>query len=80
MLTLYKAIAIAELDAPAGAQGAFIPVGNAFEAYSAIAKVLRSAASDVLIVDPYMDDSVLTDFAGSASKTQHYASLPATLQ
>src|SRR6266849_746727 len=28
ILILHKALAIAELDAPPGAQGAFIPVGN----------------------------------------------------
>ncbi|MEY9191857.1 phosphatidylserine/phosphatidylglycerophosphate/cardiolipin synthase family protein [Bradyrhizobium ottawaense] len=65
MLGLYQALAIAELKAPQSAQGAFIPVGNAFDAFSAIAKILGSAHADVLIVDPYMDDSVLTDFASS---------------
>ena len=65
MLGLYKALAIAELAAPQSAQGAFIPVGNAFDAYTAIGKILGAARSDVLIVDPYMDDSVLTDFAAS---------------
>jgi hypothetical protein len=68
MTILYRALAIAELDSPPGAQGAFIPVGNSFDAYSAVAKILGSAKKDILIVDPYMDDSVLTDFAGSASE------------
>src|SRR4051812_41947041 len=57
MVGLYQALAIAELKAPQSAQGAFIPVGNAFDAFSAIAKILGAARSDVLIVDPYMDDS-----------------------
>src|SRR5690242_10096313 len=30
MVTLYKALALAELNAPQSAQGAFIPVGNSF--------------------------------------------------
>ena len=62
MIGLYQALAITELKAPQSAQGAFIPVGNAFDAFSAIAKILGAARSDVLIVDPYMDDSALTDF------------------
>jgi hypothetical protein len=66
IMVLHKALAIAELEAPPRAQGAFIAVGNSFDAYSAVAKILGSATKDVLIVDPYMDDTVLTDFAGSA--------------
>jgi hypothetical protein len=65
MLLLHKALAIAELDAPPGAQGAFIPVGNTLDAYVALAKILGSAKIDVLIVDPYMDDTVITEFAAS---------------
>jgi hypothetical protein len=67
MVTLYKALAVAELAAPPSAQGAFIPVGNSFDAFAAVAKILGSATKDVLIVDPYMDDSVLTDFGGSVA-------------
>jgi hypothetical protein len=62
---LYKALASAELKAPPSAQGAFIPAGNRFDAFAAITKVLQSAASDLLIVDPYMDETVLTDFGGT---------------
>ena len=43
-------------------QGSFIPAGNAFDAMIAVGRVLQSAASDILIVDPYMDEKVLTDF------------------
>jgi hypothetical protein len=66
MMVLHKALALAELDAPAGAQGAFIPVGNVSDAFAALAKILGSAKIDVLVVDPYMDATVITDFAGSA--------------
>ena len=65
----YKALAIAEQSAPQSAQGAFVPVGNSFDAFAAIARILGAAKSDVLIVDPYMDDSVLTDFATSVPET-----------
>ncbi|MBW7968408.1 phosphatidylserine/phosphatidylglycerophosphate/cardiolipin synthase family protein [Bradyrhizobium sp. BR 10289] len=64
MLTLYKVLAAAELASPPGAQGAFIPVGSSFDAYAAIAKVMSAAKHDVLVVDPYMDDTVLIDFGG----------------
>ena len=58
-----RALAKAELNAPAAAQGAFIPAGNVFDAMTAIAKILGQATRDVLIVDPYMDEKALTDFA-----------------
>lgn len=67
MLVLYKALASAELKAPPSAQGAFIPAGNRFDAFAALTKVLQTATSDVLIVDPYMDQTVLTDFGGAVS-------------
>lgn len=69
IIVLYKALAEAELHAPAAAQGAFIPVGNSFDAFAALAKILGSAASDVLVVDPYMDDTVIVDFGGSAGES-----------
>lgn len=68
MLTLYKILAAAELASPPGAQGAFIPVGSSFDAYAAIAKVMSAARQDVLIVDPYMDDTILTDFGGTLTE------------
>jgi hypothetical protein len=63
--TLYDALAIAELRAPPSERGAFIPAGNKFEAFAAINRMLQSATSDVLIVDPYLDETVLTEFGGS---------------
>jgi hypothetical protein len=63
-----RALAVAELRAPAAAQGAFIPAGNAFDALAAIGKVLAQAGHDLLIVDPYMDEKVLTDFAPLAAE------------
>jgi len=65
MMALYKVLAGAELKAPAAAQGAFIPAGNRFDAFSAITKVLQSAKHDVFIVDPYLDETVMTVFGGS---------------
>jgi hypothetical protein len=66
--TLYRALAEAELRAPAAAQGAFISAGNAFDALAALGKVLGAAHQDLLIVDPYMDEKILTDFAALAGE------------
>jgi hypothetical protein len=52
---LFRALAKAELNAPAAAQGAFIPSGSSFDALASIGKILRPARRDVLIVDPYLD-------------------------
>jgi hypothetical protein len=60
---LHRSFAVAELAAPAAAQGAFIPVGNAFDALAAVGKVLLSATISLMIVDPYMNEKALTDFA-----------------
>jgi len=64
MLLLYNLLGVAELKAPPSARGAFIPAGNSFDAFAAVSKVLQTATTDVFIVDPYMDETVLTDFAG----------------
>jgi uncharacterized protein YodC (DUF2158 family) len=68
MMILYKALGAAELRSPPSVQGAFIPVGNPFDAYAALAKLLGSATKGVLIVDPYLDDTFLTEFATSVSE------------
>lgn len=59
---VYRAFAVAEARAPAGVSGTFIPVGNSFDVFSALSKVFQTAAREVLIVDPYMDETVLTEF------------------
>jgi hypothetical protein len=65
IFAIHKALARAELDAPAAARGAFIPAKNSFDAFAAINKILQSAKKDVFIVDPYLDEAVLTEFGGS---------------
>ena len=60
---LFRALAFAELGAPSAAQGAFIAAGNQFEAYSIVSKILAEIRSGALLVDPYMDATILTDFA-----------------
>lgn len=59
---VFRALAKAELNAPPGVGGMFIPVGNSFDAFAAISKILKSATHDVLIVDAYMDETALTEF------------------
>jgi len=60
---LFRALARAELKAPAAAQGAFVPAGNVLDAFAMVAKILGETKGDVLIVDRYANDKVLTDFA-----------------
>lgn len=68
MVALHKALGIAELAAPPSVHGSFIAVGNSFDAFAALSKLLLTARSDVLIVDPYMDETVLTEFASVLSE------------
>ncbi|MCK1629666.1 phosphatidylserine/phosphatidylglycerophosphate/cardiolipin synthase family protein [Bradyrhizobium sp. 162] len=60
---LYRALAVVEMELPAPATGAFIPAGNAFDALKAIQRIFDLAQKEVLVVDPYMDEKILTDFA-----------------
>jgi hypothetical protein len=66
MVILHKALALAELRCPPGVQGAFIPAGSPLDAFQAVAKILRTATKDILIIDPYLDHTVLTDFCPAA--------------
>lgn len=59
---LHRALARAERNAPAAAQGAFIAVGAAFTVFQVIAKILSAAKSDVLVVDAYVGINMFTDF------------------
>lgn len=65
---LYRTFALAEMEAPAGVSGAFIPVGDSFDAFAALSKVLRTATKDVMIIDPYMDETALTEFGSAVPK------------
>jgi hypothetical protein len=67
-LLLHRALAVAELRAPLSAQGTFIPAGNSFDAFAAMGKVLGTATRDILIVEPYLDEKALTDFAPLAQE------------
>lgn len=63
---IYRALAIAELAAPAALQGQFIAAGDTLTAFAAVAKVLARAKREVLLVDGYADQAIITDFAVTA--------------
>jgi hypothetical protein len=60
---VYRALAVVELSAPPGIRGTFVPAGSPLAAFAAVGNILRDAAKDVLIVDPYLDHKAVTDFA-----------------
>lgn len=64
-IVLHKTLAQLEMKVPVETQGAFIVAGKAFDALAALSKVFNAARSDILIVDPYMDEKTLTEFAPS---------------
>ena len=66
---VHRTVARAELAAPPAMQGAFIPVGGSFTAAAAVSKVLQGATTSALIVDPYADANLLTEFAVLAPET-----------
>jgi phosphatidylserine/phosphatidylglycerophosphate/cardiolipin synthase-like enzyme len=68
VLIMHRAVSVAELKAPVKSQGSFIPAGNSFDAFAAFAKVLGTATNDILMVDPYMDEKALSDFAVTANE------------
>lgn len=65
----YRGLAKAELAAPTAVQGAFIPVASPFDVFQAINKIFQTATMDIVVIDPYMDEKVLTNFAGLAGET-----------
>ena len=54
----------AELDAklPAQVQGSYLPAASPMDAFVAVSRVLSSAKGSILIVDPYLDHTVLEGF------------------
>ena len=60
---VHRALARVELKVPPEGRGAFVAVGNAFEAFAAMRKILASATSDVLFVDARAEATILTDYA-----------------
>lgn len=59
---LYRALGHCEFNLPPGSGGTFVPAGNSFDAFTAVTKILSKATNDVMVVDPYLDHSALTEF------------------
>lgn len=68
MQCLYDALAAVSDNAPVEVRGAFIPAGNAFDALTAVRKILDGASNGVLIVDPYADAKILETYAIQAAE------------
>lgn len=60
---LNRVLASLEFQLPASSQGVFVNAGSSFDAISAFSKVLGEVKKDILIIDPYMDETALTEFA-----------------
>jgi hypothetical protein len=60
---VHRAFAVVEFKTPPAARGMFIAAGNVHDAMVRIGNVLHAAKSDVLIVDPYLNEKVLSEFA-----------------
>jgi len=59
---LYRALAVAELDAPSSSQGSFIPIGKSFDSFNVLLKIFEKANTKILIVDPYLDAKVFSEY------------------
>ena len=68
MLALHTALAKMELAAPVSARGNFIAAGSTYDAFAAVGKALGEAKADVLLIDPYSDETVLKDYAVLAAE------------
>ena len=51
-----------ELLLPVDAQGIFIPAGGVFDGYQAVSKAIELTKGRLLLVDPYADDKLISDF------------------
>lgn len=51
--------------------GEFLAAGNEFDAFAAVARLLQRATVDLLVVDPYLDETFFSDFmVGANQKTR----------
>lgn len=62
---IFRGFAVTEFAIPFGLKGTFIPIGNTFDAFSALTKLFKSANQDILIVDPYLDETILTEYGST---------------
>ena len=62
---IFRGFAVTEFAIPFGLKGTFIPIGNTFDAFSALTKLFKSANQDIFIVDPYLDETILTEYGST---------------
>ncbi len=60
---LYKVLGFNELHAPVSPEEIFFPVGGVFDFFVAISKIFDRTKKEILIVDSYLDNKILTEFA-----------------
>ena len=63
---IYRALAFAEANAPAAARGGVVAVNQGLDALQVVGKLLAEGSKDLMIVDPYMNSVVFTDFGPTA--------------
>lgn len=63
IIPLHEAYSKIELMVPSSSQGAFIPSGDTWNGYAALIKVIQSDCDNLLIVDPYINSTIYTDFS-----------------
>ncbi len=68
MVILYRALARVEAKIPAASRGAFIAAGSPFDALKTIGNLFGEAKASIRIIDPYLDEKVLTNFATMAAE------------
>lgn len=62
LLPLHDAYSRMDLMAPVASQNAFIPAGDTWNGYAALIKLVQNECDDLLIVDPYLNATIYTDF------------------
>lgn len=62
LLPLETAYGRVELHAPVAARGAFIPAGDTWNGYAALVKLIQNECDDLLVVDPYINSDLFTEF------------------
>ena len=50
-------------------QGAFIPAGGVFDGYQAVLKAVAAAKKSIFFIDPYGDDTLISDFVPLAPES-----------
>jgi hypothetical protein len=67
-MIILRAHAAMELKVSPSSPGGFIAVGSPFDAHKSLVGIFAEAQKMILIVDPYMDDKILTEFVLVAPK------------